>query len=137
MREKLALESLTTDDFALQKQNRWRLQGKNFREIFGNVEDEALYPTTYGIMSESIHGSWNDSMDYDLIRNEDGTFSVFPFYQPADIRYVTPLLRFVGPAYRLWLQRIGADDAGLEKVLDWADRVNRALYRKFDEKYTG
>lgn len=137
VRQKLAFESLTEDDFALQKQNRWRLQGKSFFEIFREVEHEALYPSTYGMMSESIHGSWNDSMDYDLMHNDDGTFSTFPFYQPADIRYVTPLLRFVTPAYRLWLRRIGAEEAGLEQVLDWSDRVNRALYRKFDETYTG
>jgi hypothetical protein len=73
-------------------------------------------------------------MDYDLLHKEDGTFSAFPFYQPADIRYVTPLLRFVTPAYRLWLRRIGAEEAGLDQVLDWSDRVNRALYRKFDER---
>ena len=70
-----------------------------------------------------------------LVRNEDGTFSPFPFYQPADIRYVTPLLRFVSPAYRLWLKRIGAEEAGLDQVLDWADRVNIALYKRFDDLY--
>jgi hypothetical protein len=137
VREKLALESFTEDDFALQKRNRWRLQGKSFRDIFRELENEALYPATYGMMSESIHGSWNDSMDYDLVRNADGTFSTFPFYQPADIRFVTPLLRFVTPAYRLWLRRIGAAEAGLEQVLDWADRVNTALFRKFDQTYDG
>ena len=137
VRQKLALESLSEESFALQKRNRWRLQGKNFFEIFAEVEHEELYPSTYGIMSESIHGSWNDSMDYDLLRNDDATFSAFPFYQPADIRYVTPLLRFVTPAYRLWLRRIRAEDGGLEHVLDWSDRVNRALYRRFDETYTG
>jgi hypothetical protein len=136
VRQKLAHESLTEDDFAFQKKNRWRLQGKTFFDIFREVEREALYPSTYGMMSESIHGSWNDLMDYDLQRNEDGTFSAFPFFQPADIRYVTPLLHFVTPAYRLWLRRIGADEAGLEQVLDWSDRVNRALFRRFDEAYT-
>lgn len=135
--QRLAFESLTEDDFALQKRNRWRLQGKSFFQIFSEVEHEELYPSTYGMMSESIHGSWNDSMDHDLVHNEDGTFSAFPFFQPADIRYVTPLLRFVTPAYRLWLRRIGAEEAGREQVLDWADRVNNALYRRFDETYAG
>ena len=135
VREKLALEALTEDSFALQKQNSWRLQGKSFRAIFGEIEHDALYPSTYGMMSESIHGSWNDSMDFCLVRNEDGTFSPFRFYQPADIRYVTPLLRFVSPAYRLWLGRIGAEEAGLDQVLDWADRVNAALYKRFDDFY--
>lgn len=135
VREKLELESLTEDDFALQKRNRWRLQGKSFREIFAEVSNADLYPATYGMMSESIHGSWNDSMDFCLVRNEDRTFSAFPFFQPADIRYVTPLLRFVSPAYRLWLRRIGAEEAGLQQILDWADKVNAALYKKWDEVF--
>lgn len=136
VRDKLAFEALTEDDFSVQRHNRWRLQGKSFFDIFREVEHETLYPSTYGMMSESIHGSWNDSMDHDLSRNEDGTFSVFPFFQPADIRHVTPLIHFVTPAYRLWLRRIGAEEAGLEMVLDWSDRVNRALYKRFDETYS-
>ncbi len=137
VRAKLALEGLTEDSFAIQKRNKWRLQGKSFRAIFGEVEHDELYPATYGMMSESIHGSWNDSLDFCLLQNDDGTFSTFPFYQPADIRFVTPLLRFTGPAYRMWLRRIGAEDAGLNDVLNWADRVNVALYRRFDEMYDG
>lgn len=133
--EKLSFEGLTEESFEVQKRNRWKLQGKTFRDIFSAVEHDALYPSSYGMMSESIHGSWNDSMDYGLIRLDDGTFSTNPFFQPADIRYVTPLLRFTTPAYRMWLHRIGAEDAGLPRVLDWADSVNAALYSRFDELY--
>ena len=79
--EKLAFEGLTEGSFELQKRNRWKLQGKTFRDIFGEVEHDALYPSSYGMMSESIHGSWNDSMDFCLVRNEAGTFSAYPFFQ--------------------------------------------------------
>ena len=34
-RDDLALEGLSKDSFALQKRNRWRLQGKSLYEIFG------------------------------------------------------------------------------------------------------
>ena len=135
VREKLAAEGLTEDSFSFQKRNKWKLQGRSFREIFSEVEHDALYPSTYGMMSESIHGSWNDSMDFCLIRAADGTFSAYPFYQPADIRYVTPLLRFCTPAYRMWLHRIGAEAAELDPVLDWTERVNAALYMRYDELY--
>ena len=135
VREKLVFEGLTEESFEIQKRNRWKLQGKTFRDIFGDVEHDVLYPSSYGMMSESIHGSWNDSMDFDLIRNDDGTFSTNPFYHPADIRYVTPLLRFTAPAYRMWRHRIGENEASLDRVLDWADSVNAALYVRFDELY--
>lgn len=132
---KLGLEGLTERDFAAQEQRSWRIQGKSFRHIFGAVEHDALYPATYGMMSESIHGSWNDSLDFDLVRNQDGTFSTYPFFQEADIRYVTPLLKFTNPAYRMWLARIGADGSVVEDTLDWIERVNSAVYERFDELY--
>lgn len=135
--DKLRSEHLTPGDFEMQKRNKWRVQGKTFYDIFSAVESADLYAASYGMLSESIHGSWNDSMDFDLLRNDDGTFSTYPFFQPADIRYVTPALRFSNPAFRLWLQRIDAYDEGLGGILDWIERVNAALYRRFDETFSG
>lgn len=135
VREKMAFEKLAAQDFEVQKMNRWKIQGKSFYEIFSEVEHADLYACTYGMMSESIHGSWNESMDWCLVKNEDGTFSTFPFYHPADIRYVTPTLRFTNRPFRLWLQRIDAYDENLRGVLDWIERVNAALYKKFDRMY--
>lgn len=135
--EKMRLEQLTENDFELQTRHRWRIQGKTFYGIFSSVENGDLYASSYGMMSESVHGSWNDSMDFDLRRNEDNSFSTYPLFQPADIRYVTPLLRFCNPAYRLWLQRIGAYEDGPAGVLDWIERVNSALFYRFDETFDG
>jgi hypothetical protein len=135
--EKMRLEQLTEDDFEIQKRHRWKIQGKTFYDIFAAVEHKDLYAPSYGMMSESIHGSWNDSMDFDLRRNEDNTLWPYPFFQPADIRYVTPALRFSNPAYRLWLQRIDAYSEDLSDVLDWIERVNKALFFRFDETFNG
>lgn len=137
VREKMEQESLTTADFDTQKKNRWKIQGRSFYDIFAVVHDEQLYACTYGMMSESIHGSWNESMDFCLARNDDGSFSAFPFSHPADIRYVTPTLRFTNVPFQLWLERIGADEKYLLDVLRWVDRVNSALFFKFDEAYDG
>ena len=137
VREKLALESLTPEDFALQKKNRWRIQGKSFYDIFAEVEHADLYAATYGMMSESIHGSWNESMDWCLSRNDDGSFSAYPFHHGADIRYVAPTLRFTNKPFRLWLERIQASDEYLTRQLDWIERVNTALFMKFDGLYDG
>src|SRR5690606_28700799 len=63
VQEKLALEGFTVSDFAEQKKNRWRLQGKSFYDIFHEVVGGHLYPSSYGMMSDSVHGSWNDSLD--------------------------------------------------------------------------
>jgi len=137
IKEKMAFENLTETDFDPQKKNRWHVQGKTFYEIFGSLYSEDLYGMSYGIMSESIHGSWNDSMDFCLIRDEDGTFSTFPFFQPADVRFVSPLMIFSVPPYRAWLQRIHAYESNLKKALDWVERVNGAIYTKFDAEFDG
>ena len=137
VREKMDFEGLTKDDFAAQKKNGWKLQGKNFRTIFAEIEHDDLYASTYGIMSESIHGSWNESMDWGLVRNDDGTFSAFTDYHPADIRFMAPVLNFTIRPFRMWLERIDAYDENIRGTTDWIERVNTRLFRTFDDFYAG
>jgi hypothetical protein len=135
IKAKMRFEGLTENSFSVQKENKWKLQGKTFYEIFDTVVDEQLYASTYGMMSESIHGSWNDSMDHCLIQNDDGTFSTYPFFQPADMRYISPILIFCNDPYKRWLSRIDAHDPFLFDVLDWVARFNTILFEKFSRIY--
>jgi len=137
VQEKMDLEGFTEGDFKQQKNNRWKLKGKTFFDIFKEITDENLYKYTYGLMSESIHGSWNESMDWCLQKNEDSTFSVYPFYHEADVRYVCPTLKFCNEPYRLWLKRIECEDQYLADVLNWIERVNKRIFMTFDQKYDG
>jgi len=132
---KMTLEALSTESFAVQRKNRWKLGGKNFFQIFSEIEPPDLYKFLYGIPSESIHGSWNDSMDYHLTRNEDGTFFANPHYQEVDVRFISPLLRLCDDPYRLWLRRIQAEDVYLTKVLDWIRAMNIRLFESFEAVY--
>lgn len=133
--EKLDIEGFDKDDFKEQKGNRWRLQGKSFYQIFSEIEHADLYACTYGIMSESIHGSWAESLDWCLNRQDDGTYKANPFSYPADIRYVTPLLKFTTQPFRLWCQRIDVYDNNIAGTLDWIERVNLRLFQKFDSLF--
>ena len=134
--EKMRFEGLSENDFSQQKKNRWKLQGKDFFSIFTELYSEQMYRCTFGMMSESVHCSWNDSMDWDLQKNAaDDTFSIYPLFHPADIRYITPLLVFCNEPYALWLKRIGADDRYYTVFLDWIEAQNRNLYREFDRLY--
>jgi hypothetical protein len=133
--EKLAVEGFGPDDFSEQKKNRWRLRGKSFFDIFAEIAHEDLYAATYGMMSESIHGSWNESLDWCLTREEDGTYKPNLLSYPADVRFMAPTLRFTNPPFRLWLERIGVYDDDLRGVLDWIDKVNAALFHRFDKLF--
>lgn len=137
VREKMRNEQLTVDDFADQKKNRWKLQGKSFFDIFSLIQQDDLYASTYGIMSESIHGSWNESMDYGLVRGADGTYLASTSFAHADVRFVSPTLLFANSPFKLWLKRIDATDSNLTSALEWIDRVNAAVFRRFDEAYDG
>lgn len=137
VQEKMDLERFSEEDFQIQKKNSWRLEGKTFFDIFKEVTDEDLYKYTYGMMSESIHGSWNESMDWCLQRNDDSTFSVYPFYHEADVRYISPTIKFCNEPFRLWLRRIDCEDEYMINVIDWIERVNTRIFMIFDQKYDG
>ena len=133
----LALEGLSKQSFAVQKRNRWRLQGKSLYDIFGEVAGPAEYPFVYGIMSESIHGSWNESMDWCLSRNDDGTFSAFALHHGVDARAILPLVRYATPPYALWSDRIQLQDDSMRQTFDRIHDYCRSIYLKFDELYDG
>lgn len=133
----LALEGLSKENFAVQKRNRWRLQGKSVYDIFGEVVGLAEYPNVYGMMSESIHGSWNESMDWCLFRNEDGTFSTFALYHGVDARLILPFVRYATPPFILWSERIQIQDDAMRSIFDRIYEYSRSIYHKFDELYDG
>jgi hypothetical protein len=133
--EDLALEGLSKQSFAAQKRNRWRLQGKSLYDIFGEVVGPAEYPFVYGIMSESIHGSWNESMDWCLSRNDDRTFSTFALYHGVDARAILPLVRYATPPYVLWSDRIQIQDDSMRQTFDRIRDYSHSIYLRFDELY--
>jgi hypothetical protein len=135
VQEKMSLEGFSENDFSEQKKNKWKLQGKSFFDIFTDLYPEEMYSCSFGMMSESVHCSWNDSMDWCLQKNDDDTFSIYPFFHPADIRFITPLLLFCNEPYALWLKRIGADDTHYTVFLDWIGKQNMSLYKEFDRLY--
>ena len=131
----LVREYLDESSFAVQKKNRWRLEGKSLYDIFTEVAGTASYPFIYGMMSESIHASWNESMDWCLSRKSDGNFSVYSLFHPADVRLILPLLVYATPPYVLWLERTEMKEASIAEALDWIQRYSRSLFEKFDELY--
>ena len=136
-RDDLALEGLSKQSFPVQKGNGWRLQGKSLYDIFGEVVGPAEYQFGYGILSESLHGSWNESMDWSLSRNDDGTFSAFALYRGVDARLILPLVRYATPPFVLWSDRIQIRDDALRRALDRIHDYSHSIYLRFEELYDG
>ena len=135
VREKMKAEGFSKDDFSQQKKNKWRLQGKTFYAIFAEVEHEDLYASSDGMMSESIHGSWNQSLVWCLTRESDGTYKPNLFSYPADVRFVVPTLKFTITPFRLWLERIDVYNDDIRGLMDWIERLNVLLFRRFDAMF--
>ena len=136
-RDDLALEGLSKQSFAVQKGNGWRLQGKSLYDIFGEVVGPAEYQFGYGMPSESIHGSWNESMDWCLSRSDDDTFSGFALYHGVDARLILPLVRYATPPYVLWSDRMQIQDDSMRQAFDRIHEYSRSIYLRFDELYDG
>ncbi|MEW5816919.1 MAG: DUF5677 domain-containing protein [Spirochaetota bacterium] len=132
---KMKDEGFDINSFELQKKRRWKIEGKSFFDIFKQLEPEEFYKLLYGIPSESIHGSWNESLDFDLVKNDDGTYSPYPFYQSVDIRFITPILRLTNESYLLWLKHIDVYDAYFGKLFAWMKLINIKLFDAFEKTY--
>lgn len=137
VREKLAIEGFSKDDFAEQKKNGWRLQGKSFYDIFSEVQHSSLYASSYGMMSDSIHGSWNESLDWCLTRQTDGTYKPYLFSYPADIRFMSPTVMFTNKPFREWARRVDIHDGDIKKLLNWIETLNTLIFRRFDAMFDG
>lgn len=129
---KLRNDSFELNDFQTQKKNKWKIQGLSFYDIFTRLESESYYKLMYGLPSESIHGSWNNSVDFNLQLKEDGTYIIHPFYHEADIRYIATLIRICHDPFILWFKRIDIYDEYLYKLLQWIKDINYRLIKKFE-----
>ncbi len=135
--EKLALEGLDEHSFEEQIQNDWRVQGKTFHQIFKEVVGEELYAVAYGTFSDTVHGSWQDVLDFSLRGNVDRGFS--PQYKPLreSVGHVSLIVPFATLPYRGWAARVLSDDQYIKEVLDFVDKLNRILFEKYGKLFYG
>ena len=135
--EKLAREGLDEHDFKDQIGNDWRVKGKTFHAIFKEVVGEDLYPVMYGMLSESIHGSWQDVRSFSLYGNIARGF--LPLYEPLreSIGHVSMFIPFAILPFREWAARVQLDDPYIDEVLGFVDKLNRGLFKKYDNLFYG
>ena len=135
--EKLAREGLAEHGFEEQIRNNWRVQGKTFHAIFKEVVGENLYPVMYGMLSESVHGSWQDVRGFSLQGNVARGF--LPLYEPLreSIGHVSMFIPFATMPFREWTARVQLDDPYIEEVLGFVDKLSRGLFMKYDNLFYG
>ena len=135
--EKLVREGLDEHGFEDQIGNDWRVQGKTFHAIFKEVVGKDLYPVMYGMLSESVHGSWQDVRSFSLHGNVARGF--LPLYEPLreSIGHVSMFIPFATMPFREWAARVQLDDPYIEKVLGFVEKLNIGLFMKYDNLFYG
>lgn len=131
IKEKLELEGLGEHSFEEQIRNHWRVDGKTFHAIFKEVEGEDLYAVAYGISSEYVHGSWQDVLSFSLRGNVTQGFS--PLYEPLreSVGHVSLFIPFATMPFREWAARVQLNAPDIKRVLDFVDKLNEILFKKY------
>ena len=88
----------------------WKLDGKSFRKILGDVWDDSAYPYSFGAGSNMMHGNWLELTAYHLIK---------------DGRYYHPKIDYDDPDPRL---ACSVTRIGLSAALDFIE------WRKSDKE---
>ena len=135
--EKLAREGLDEHSFEDQIRNDWRIQGRTFHAIFKQVVGEDLYAVSYGTLSESVHGSWQDVRSFCL--RGDVARGFVPLHEPfrESIGHVSLIVLFATMPFREWAARVQLDDPYIGEVLGFIDKLNKGLFMKYDNLFYG
>jgi hypothetical protein len=130
------LESIKEDGFTLEmlEQNkRWKLDGKNFRQLLNDVEIDELYLSIYGISSDIIHSDWGEISQYHLIDDKDSHFMAADIeYKKCHYRQILSILDIVLSSikgYSIWLEEeFDINLITFDLLINDFDRVNNLIF---------
>jgi hypothetical protein len=107
--------------------------GKNLFEKAKDVGLQETYLGAFGGPSHSVHGNWQDLIEYHLKPEEDGFLPNFEWHPPRPQLLTTIAILTVGTLAEFFSEIIGpAGDAVAEKLPDLNERV-RLLIRLHEE----
>lgn len=90
------LELLKADGFTiedLENNKKWKLDGKSFKQLQQELENEELYSSVYGMASDPIHSDWGEISQLHLIANDkEGVMCANKDYNPSHYRYIIPFV---------------------------------------------
>ena len=86
----------TADGFTiedLENNKKWKLDGKSFKQLQQELDNEELYSSVYGMASDPIHSDWGEISQLHLIaNNEEGVMCANKDYNSSHYRYIIPFV---------------------------------------------
>jgi hypothetical protein len=126
--KELSKEGLGMSSFELQKEQGWRVDGKDFYEILSILKIDPAFSYFWG--ENSIHCGWKQSKLNYLSANHDQTYSANTAELPNAIERFCPLIGICTPAFSGWSERVQLTEH--KKSLRWVSDVNQQLLLAFE-----
>lgn len=84
-------DGFTIED--LENNKKWKLDGKSFKQLQQELDNEELYSSVYGMASDPIHSDWGEISQLHLIaNNEEGVMCANKDYNSSHYRYIIPFV---------------------------------------------
>ena len=135
---KLDLDELTFSDLELENKKdykkKWKLDGKSFRDINKEVDIDYFYSSTYGVSSDTIHGNWQEIIDYHLTKKENGYFGYLN-YEKCDYRILVFINIIIIQSVLNFLKWNKCLTNNIELGMINMSKTNYYIYEVWEEKY--
>jgi len=137
------LELLKKDGFTLENlenNKKWKLDGKNFRQLLNDVEVDELYLSLYGISSDTIHSDWCEISQFHLIEDKNTHYMATNIeYQKSHYRQILLILGIVLSSietYSKWLNvELDINLPTLNSLTKEIQRVNNLIFKHILNTY--
>lgn len=138
LESKLNIDGFTIEDLKIenskQYNKKWKLDGKSFREINKEVDNDDLYSFIYGVGSDAVHGNWQEIIDFHLTRKENGYFG-FLNYEKCDCRVIVPMNSIVIESLLEFMNWNKCLTKEIENGLIRMNKISNSFYTIWEEKF--
>ncbi|MCD8406251.1 DUF5677 domain-containing protein [Tenacibaculum finnmarkense] len=135
---KLNVDGFTMDDLESENNKpynkKWKLDGKSFRAINSEVDNDDLYSFIYGVGSDAVHGNWQEIIDFHLTRKENGYFG-FLNYEKCDCRVIVPMNSIVIESLLEFMNWNKCLTKEIENGLTKMNKFSNSFYTIWEEKF--
>lgn len=133
---KLKEDGFTISDLEKEdkKSQKWKLDGKSFWKIHSEVDFTEMYSFIYGVGSDSVHGNWQEIIDFHLTEKGKGYFG-FLNYEKCDCRAVITINTILIESILEFLEWNNCSTDKIEKGLKSMLKINQYVYPIWEEKF--
>ena len=136
-KSKLEQDNITLADLEAEGNNqnkKWKLDGKSFWQIHKEVDISELYSFIYGTGSDSVHGNWQEIIDFHLTEKGGGYFSYLN-YEKCDCRSIIPMNTIMLEAINVFLEWNNCTTDAIKSSIEVLLNINSTYYNLWETHF--